>query len=72
MTVLGLLLIIVAWLLQLKGKARIIKKEFVAIYVAGVFLLALDGLISGVWELAILNTLSWIAALLVLLKIKKR
>ncbi|MFA5413509.1 MAG: hypothetical protein WC348_03140 [Patescibacteria group bacterium] len=64
----GLLLIILAWILQL-GKMLVSKKEvwpaFVAIYALGVLLLVVDGFLSGLTTLAILNLVSFAAALAV-------
>lgn len=72
MTSIGLIIIIVAWAFQLRGKAKVLKKEFVIIYAIGVLLLAIDGFSSGLYELAILNLASFSAALLVFLRLKSK
>jgi hypothetical protein len=64
----GLSLIILAWVLQF-GKMLVSKKEvwpaFVVIYALGVILLVVDGFLSGLTTLAILNLVSFVAALAV-------
>ncbi len=71
MTLLGLLLICGAWVIQYLGKAQSLKKEFVVIYAVGSLILAYDGFVSGVFQLAILNGFVGIFAFLVLRKLKK-
>ncbi len=65
---LGLGLIILAWLMQF-GKMIISKRDvwpaFVLVYVLGVLLLVVDGFRSGLTTLAILNLVSFGAALAV-------
>ena len=71
MTLLGLLLICGAWVIQYLGKAQNLKKEFVVIYAVGSLILAYDGFVSGVFQIALLNALIGIFAVLVFRKLKK-
>ncbi len=65
----GLILITLAWLVQLGfmlRKDRKIQKAFVGLYVVGVALLAVNAFLSGSLSHALLQTVSMAAALLVL------
>lgn len=70
--VMGLAFIIAGWFVQLfhafKGRKEI-HPLFIAAYAAGVFLLVLDGL-NNMTNLAMMNLISLIVAVLVLIKIK--
>ncbi|HRN96657.1 MAG TPA: hypothetical protein PLD54_04380 [Candidatus Levybacteria bacterium] len=72
MTLLGLLLICGAWVVQYLGKAQNLKKEFVVIYAVGSLILAYDGFVSGVFQIAILNTFVGVMALLIFRKLKNK
>lgn len=72
MTILGLSFIVIAWMLQLLGKTKILKIEFVAVYLIGALLLAVDGFTQGVRGIAVLNSLSVLVAFFVILKLQKK
>ncbi|TSD02924.1 MAG: hypothetical protein Athens071416_443 [Parcubacteria group bacterium Athens0714_16] len=77
LTILGLIIICVAWLYEFSlltnKKDTRINSSFVGIYTAGVFLLVLDGFISGLGSIAWLNLISFIfsAGVLFVLRRKK-
>ena len=68
----GLTLIIIAWVLQLlfMDKKKKIYASFICIYSIGIIFLVYDGFSSGLNNLAILNLVSLLAALAVLVKLK--
>ena len=71
----GMVLIIVGWLIQLKhvwAQKKDIKFEFIVIYACGVALLFIDGFINNLLSLALLNLISFLVTMLVILKLKKR
>jgi len=72
-SVAGLALIAISWLLQykrmLKGKSEI-TREFAVLQAAGISLLIIDGLSSGLYDLAAMNMVTCGGALLVLSKAK--
>jgi uncharacterized protein with PQ loop repeat len=74
LSLIGLSLIIIGWLIQffyqLKNKKGI-NPLFIIIYIIGVLVLVVDGYLSGLIELAVLNLISSIIAALVLIKLKK-
>ena len=67
----GLALIIVGWVVQFLKKDKNIDIKFLFLYILGVVLLAIDGFMSGLIELAVLNVLSGTAAIAVLIKLRK-
>lgn len=71
-SLIGLTLIIVAWIFQFlfMDKKKKIYTLFVVIYILGVAFLVYDGFSSGLKELAIANLISLIVSLLVLIKLK--
>lgn len=71
MTVLGLILIVLGWLIQLASKGKEVKVGFVLTYAVGVALLAFDGFRTGLADLAALNSISFIAAMAVLYKTRR-
>lgn len=71
MTNLGLVLIIIGWGIQLLGKGKNIKPNFVLVYSVGAVILAIDGYRSGLVTLAVLNLISFIVALAVFFRIQK-
>jgi hypothetical protein len=72
-SLIGLSLIIVAWLIQLFAKnVRRVSRMFVGVYVFGVAVLVYDGFSSGMRDLAIANLVSLVVALLVFVKIIRR
>ncbi len=70
----GLALIAVAWLLQYqkmsKGKTEV-TRQFAILQAAGIALLVIDGFMSGLYDLAAMNIITCGGALLVLSKAKK-
>jgi hypothetical protein len=70
LSTIGLILIIVGWGIQLFSKKKSIAKNFILAYCLGVVLLVIDGWLSGLTNLAVLNSLSFVAALAVYFKIK--
>jgi hypothetical protein len=75
MTILGLSLISLAWLIQLvlisQGK-QLVSPIFVGTYIVGVALLIADGFNSGLNDLALANLVSMILAVAVFFALKKR
>ena len=67
----GLSLIIIGWGYQLFSKKKEIQVPFVLSYCLGVIFLAVDGFTSGLTILAVLNTISFVAALAVFIKVRK-
>jgi hypothetical protein len=69
---LGLSLVVVAWILQffLMDKRKKISAYFVSLYILGVILLVYDGYSSGLTSLAIANFISLIVSLAVFVKLK--
>jgi hypothetical protein len=69
----GLLLIAVSWLLQYwkmsDGKTGV-SREFAALQAAGIALLIIDGMMGGLYDLAAMNLVTCGGALLVLSKAK--
>jgi hypothetical protein len=69
---LGLILLLIAWLLQLvrvsEGKKEI-SRNFLAVYGFGIVAIVLDGLMSGLILAPILNLLVLLVILAVMLKI---
>ena len=68
----GLTLIIIAWILQFwfMDKKKKIDASFIFIYAIGIIFLVYDGFSSGLNNLVILNLISLLAALAVLVKLK--
>lgn len=69
----GLALIVIAWYIQAKSVTKtktLLNKNFVAVYLAGVILLILDGFANGALLTAILNLIVAIVAGWVLLKVR--
>ena len=74
-TQIGLAFIIIGWLIQLKymwNKKNEIKFSFVGFYSLGVALLVVDGFQNNLLSLAILNSISLLASILVLFKLKSK
>jgi len=72
MTLVGLALIVLAWIIQLKGKKpAVLVKEFLLLYAAGALLLAVDGANSSLWAMSLLNATTAMLVLLVLKRQKK-
>ena len=67
----GLVLIIIGWTFQLLSKEKNIQIPFILAYCLGVILLAVDGFNSGLTILALLNTISFVVAFAVFMKIRK-
>lgn len=69
----GLALIAIAWLLQykrmLKGKPEL-ARGFAVLQAAGIALLIIDGMLSGLYDLVAMNMVTCGGALLVLSKAK--
>jgi len=72
LSIIGLIIIILAWLLQflLMDKKKKIYFYFIILYALGVLLLVYDGFSSGLNDLAIANLISLAVSLAVLLKLK--
>lgn len=73
-TVVGLIFIVVAWLFQMLailGKSNKIQVSFVITYIIGAVLLIADAQRKGMMDVAGLNLLSLLAALVVFFKLKK-
>jgi hypothetical protein len=70
----GLAFIIIGWLMQLKymNKKNEIKFSFVGFYSLGVALLVVDGFQNNLLSLMILNSISLLASILVLFKLKSK
>ena len=70
----GLALIAIAWLLQYqkmsKSKAEL-AREFAIFQALGIAILVIDGLLSGMYDLAAMNLITCGGALLVLSKAKR-
>ncbi len=72
MTLVGLALIVLAWIIQLKGKKpAVLVKEFLLLYATGALLLAVDGANSSLWAMSLLNATTAMLVLLVLKRQKK-
>ena len=67
----GLSLIIVAWVTQIISKDKLMHMRFVLIYALGVALLAIDGFLGNLTILAVLNSISFVSAVVVFLKLRK-
>ena len=67
----GLGLIIVAWVTQIISKDKLMHMRFVLIYALGVALLAVDGFLGNLTILAVLNSISFVSAMIVFLKLRK-
>ncbi len=67
----GLSLIIVAWVTQIISKDKLMHMRFVLIYALGVALLAVDGFLGNLTILAVLNSISFVSAMIVFLKLRK-
>jgi hypothetical protein len=71
----GLTFIIIGWLMQLKymlNKKNEIQFSFVSFYALGVALLVVDGFQNNLLSLTILNSISLLASILVLFKLKNK
>lgn len=70
--VIGLVLVIIAWVLQffLMDKKKKISALFIIFYSIGVVFLVYDGFSAGLNDLAIMNLISLAASLVVLVKLK--
>ncbi|MBN1373891.1 hypothetical protein JW962_00960 [Candidatus Dojkabacteria bacterium] len=68
----GLVLIILAWLLQLMSNEKTMNKGFLLVYIFGVAVLVYDGLNAGVTTMGLLNLISGILAAIVFMRIRKR
>jgi hypothetical protein len=71
MSYVGLIFIIIGWAIQLMRKDKTIDIKFVVIYSLGVALLAIDGFVNGLIELAVLNLISFILAFAVFMKLRR-
>ncbi len=71
MILLGLLIITAAWVMQFLSKSQTLRREFVLGYLLGSAILALDGLMTGMYQVAFLNALVSGIALLTLRNVKK-
>lgn len=71
-SVIGLTIIIIAWILQFvfMDKKKKIYPSFIIVYAIGVLILVYDGFSSGLNDLAIANLFSIIASIAVLIKLK--
>lgn len=70
----GLVFIAVAWLVQslaISKKKKELRKEFIWLYAIGVILLVADGFMNGLKELAIMNLVVFVLALITVVKLKK-
>jgi hypothetical protein len=67
----GLIIIIVAWLVQLTSRGKNILTNFILLYCLGVVFLVIDGWQSNLRILALLNFTSLLVALLVFGKNRK-
>ena len=67
----GLGLIIIAWVTQIVSKDKLMHTSFVLIYALGVALLAVDGFLGNLTILAVLNSISFVSAMIVFLKLRK-
>jgi len=74
LSLVGLTLVIIGWLIQLAkiDNNKKINKYFVKFYALGVLVLVYDGFASGLTSLAIANLVSLIVSILVLLKLMKK
>lgn len=68
---LGLILIIIAWVVQLMSKDKKIRPGFVVAYILGVFLLVIDSYAVGLLTMAFLNLVSLVLAIFVYFQVKK-
>ena len=74
-SLIGLGLIVVAWIIQayfIWKKNNKVNKTFVALYAVGVLVLTIDGFKSGLKDLATMNLLSLIIALVVLVLLMRK
>jgi len=73
LSVIGLIIIFIAWIIQLfsLNKRRELSKWFITTYIIGAILLVYDGYTNNLMELAILNALIVITAIVVLIKFLK-
>jgi len=76
LALIGLILIVLAWIIQLavlmkKKKSKTINKWFILVYMIGALVLTYDGFTGGATSLAIANLVAVIVAFLVLIKLKK-
>ena len=71
-TIIGLSLVVLAWVFQffLMDKKKKISSSFILLYSLGVALLVYDGFSSGLNNLAIANLISLVVALSVFVKLK--
>lgn len=70
MAIAGLVFIILGWVIQLLSKDKTIKRSFILVYALGDALLVIDGFQNNLTTLAILNLVSFVAAIAVLYKNK--
>lgn len=68
----GLVLIILAWLIQFISKEKVMKKEFLILYCLGVVALSVDAFLSGISLLAILQLVSSVSAFAVFVGVRKQ
>jgi len=74
MTIIGLTLIAVAWIIQLVSTTNENHKMhllFAGLYTIGVLLLVIDGYLTGATTIASLNLISLVGSAFVFLKLKK-
>ncbi|MFH0906552.1 MAG: hypothetical protein V1824_04410 [archaeon] len=74
LSIIGLVLIILAWIAELfkMGELKQIRPCFIALYILGVVFLVIDGFSSNLTTLAILNLITGVIALIVLIKAVKK
>lgn len=74
-SIFGLGLIVAGWLIQLsytwRGGSSEIQVPFIILYSVGVFVLVVDGYLTGSIKNALLNLACLIAAVLVLMKMRR-
>lgn len=71
----GLVLIAIAWLIQMIfsfSKKEGIVPSFILCYMAGVVILVFDGFVSGATWMAVLNLVTFVFAFLVLIAVSKK
>ena len=74
LSIIGLSIIIIAWIFQFfsMNKTKKITSTFIIIYSLGVLVLVYDGFASGLTNLATANLISFLVSLAVLIKVLKK
>ena len=71
LSLIGLAFIVIGWAYQfasMKKKSTGMHKEFLIMYAVGTLLLTIDGFLSGMLDLAIMNIVAFVLSGMILLK----